>query len=333
MKTASTIARYLTGVIFLVFGLNGFLNFIPLPPPGGIAGQFMGALYASHYLWVIFAFQVIAAVLLLINRYVPLAVAVLAPVIVNILSFHALMAPSGLPLALLVAVLWAVIFVDRALAGAWGVFGVQNAGEAGVEREEAQGKRLATLARNTGVEHYVYTSVGSADKRTGVPHFDNKWRIEETVRGLRFPTHVILRPVFFMENLTAPFSLQGSTLAWALGPDTKLQMIAVEDIGWFGARAFTDAAALNRREIDLAGDVRTMPQAAATLTEGLGRPIAFAQTPIEPVRQYSKEMALMLEWFERVGYSADIARLEREFGRSLTKLPDWARLHTRPSGR
>jgi putative oxidoreductase len=105
-------ARYLAGVIFLVFGLNGFLNFIPFPPPGGIAGQFMGALYASHYLWVIFAFQVIAAILLLVNRYVPLAVAVLAPVIVNILVFHALMAPSGLPLALFVAVLWAVIFVD-----------------------------------------------------------------------------------------------------------------------------------------------------------------------------------------------------------------------------
>src|SRR5713226_6218094 len=78
MKTASAVARYLAGVIFLVFGLNGFLNFIPLPPLGGIAGQFMGALYASHYLWVIFAFQVIAAVLLLVNRYVPLAVAVLA---------------------------------------------------------------------------------------------------------------------------------------------------------------------------------------------------------------------------------------------------------------
>jgi len=223
----------------------------------------------------------------------------------------------------------------RALAGVWGVFGVQSP-LAGVEREEAQGKRLATLAREAGVEHYVYTSVGSAHKRTGVPHFDNKWRIEETVRGLRFPSHVILRPVFFMENLLAPFSLQGSTLAWALGPSTTLQMIAVDDIGWFGARAFTDAAALNRREIDLAGDVRTMPEAAEILTEALGRPIAFAQTPIEfaqtpieQVRQYSKDMAVMLEWFERVGYSADIAGLEREFGRALTKLPDWARGQTR----
>ena len=112
MRTLSAIARYLAGVIFLVFGLNGFLNFIPLPTPGGIAGQFMGALYVSHYVWVIFAFQVVAGVLLLVNRYVPLAVAVLAPVIVNILSFHALMAPGGLPLALVVAVLWVLIFAD-----------------------------------------------------------------------------------------------------------------------------------------------------------------------------------------------------------------------------
>jgi len=112
MRTVSIIARYLAGVIFLVFGLNGFLHFIPLPPPEGVAGQFMGALYVSHYLWVIFAFQVIAGVLLLINRYVPLAVAVLAPVLVNILTFHALMAPSGLPLALFVSILWVAIFIE-----------------------------------------------------------------------------------------------------------------------------------------------------------------------------------------------------------------------------
>src|SRR6202790_1170354 len=112
MKTASTIARYLAGVIFLVFGLNGFLHFIPLPPPRGVAGQFMGTLFISHCLTLIFALRVIGGVLLLVNRYVPLALAILAPVIVNILSFHALMAPSGLPLALFVPVLWAVIFVD-----------------------------------------------------------------------------------------------------------------------------------------------------------------------------------------------------------------------------
>ena len=112
MRIASLIARYLAGVIFLVMGLNGFLNFIPLPPPPGIAGQFMGALYVSHYVWVIFAFQVIGGLLLLVNRYVPLAVAILAPVIVNILTFHVLMAPSGLPVALFAAILWTAIFIE-----------------------------------------------------------------------------------------------------------------------------------------------------------------------------------------------------------------------------
>ena len=112
MKIASTIARYLAGVLFLVMGLNGFLNFIHFPPPTGTAAQFMGALYVSHYLWVIFAVQVVAGVLLLVNRYVPLAIAILAPVLVNILTFHITMAPAGLPMAIFVALLWAVVFVD-----------------------------------------------------------------------------------------------------------------------------------------------------------------------------------------------------------------------------
>jgi putative oxidoreductase len=78
MRTVSVIARYLAGVVFLVMGLNGFLNFIPFPPPTGVAAQFMSALYVSHYLWVIFAVQVVGGLLLLVNRYVPLAVALLA---------------------------------------------------------------------------------------------------------------------------------------------------------------------------------------------------------------------------------------------------------------
>src|SRR6201981_2166927 len=112
MRTASVIARYLAGVIFLVMGLNVFLKLFPLPPPAGVAGQFMGALYVSHYLWVIFAFQVVGGLLLLVNRYVPLAVALLAPVLVNILTFHVLMAPAGLPMALFVAILWTAIFIQ-----------------------------------------------------------------------------------------------------------------------------------------------------------------------------------------------------------------------------
>jgi len=119
MRIASLISRYLLGVIFFVFGFNGFLHFLPMQPMAGLAGQFMGALFASHYVVVVFLAQVIPGILLLINRYVPLALAILAPVIVNILTFHALMAPSGLPLALVVAVLWVVTYlsVRSAFAG------------------------------------------------------------------------------------------------------------------------------------------------------------------------------------------------------------------------
>jgi len=211
-----------------------------------------------------------------------------------------------------------------ALAGAWGVFAVQNTWEAGVEKEEEQGKRIATLAREAGVQHFVYSSVGSAHRHTGIPHFENKWRIEETVRGLRFPSHVIIRPVFFMENLVSPFLLNGDKIYAALDPATVLQMIAVEDIGRYGARMFTDAARLNRREIDLAGDAATMPDAAKALSAGLGRPIEFVRLPIEQVRQNSEDYAIMLEWFERVGYDADIAALERQFGITSTTLTAWA---------
>src|SRR5712691_1138804 len=183
-----------------------------------------------------------------------------------------------------------------ALAGAWGVFAVQNTWEAGVEKEEEQGKRIATLAHEAGVQHFVYTSVGSAHRRTGIPHFENKWRIEETVRSLRFPSHTIIRPVFFMENLTSPFFLNGDKIYAALDPATVLQMIAVEDIGRYGARMFTDVARLNRREIDLAGDAATMPDAAKALSAGLGRPIEYVRIPIEQVRQNSEDSAIMLEW-------------------------------------
>jgi uncharacterized protein YbjT (DUF2867 family) len=220
--------------------------------------------------------------------------------------------------------------LGRALSGAWGVFAVQNTWEAGVEREEEQGKRLARIAREKGIQHFVYSSVASAQRKTGIPHFDNKWRVEETVRGLKFPSHVILRPVFFMENLPTPWFLHGDKLLTAMKPATVLQMIAVKDIGTFGARAFTHAAEMNLREVDIAGDAATMPQAAAALARGLKRKVEFVPIPIADVRKNSADFAAMLEWFDRVGYDADIARLERDYGFRPTKLDAWVAQHVRP---
>jgi putative oxidoreductase len=109
MKIITTIARYLLGLLFTVFGLNGFLHFLPMGPVPPLAGQFFGAMVQSHYMAVVFALQLICGLMLLANRYVPLALTILGPIIFNIILFHVFMEPSGLPLAALVTVLWAVV--------------------------------------------------------------------------------------------------------------------------------------------------------------------------------------------------------------------------------
>ena len=217
--------------------------------------------------------------------------------------------------------------LKQALAGAWGAFSVQNTWEVGVEREEEQGKRFAKLAREAGIQHLVYSSVASAHRKTDIPHFENKWRIEQTIRDLAFPTHVILRPVFFMENFTTPSflpAIQQGQLALGMSPTTVLQMIAVQDIGKYGAWAFDKHRELNGRALDIAGDQLTMPEAAKLISAGAGHPVEFSRVPIEQVRAFSADMAMMLEWFGHTGYDADIAAMSRESGIRPTTFKDWA---------
>jgi len=217
--------------------------------------------------------------------------------------------------------------LERALTGVWGAFAVQNTWEAGVAREEEQGKRFAEIARSKGVYHFVYNSVGSAHRSTGIPHFENKWRIEQTVRGLKFPSYTILRPVFFMDNFVSPSFLPGlleGKLRVGLRPETALQMIAVDDIGKFGFLAFSRHEEMKGVELDIAGDRHTMPETAKLLGLALGRQIDFEETPKEEVRKWSADYAVMLEWFDSVGYNVDIPALAKKYDVRLTTLADWA---------
>ena len=217
--------------------------------------------------------------------------------------------------------------LERALAGAWGTYAVQNTWEAGVEREEQQGLRFADVARKAGIQHYVYASVASAHRHTGIPHFENKWRVEDRVRSLGFPSNTIIRPVFFMENFFLPSflpAIQQGQLAVALDPKTVLQMIAVSDIGKYGAWAFENHAALNGRAIDIAGDQLTMRVTAEIIGRAANREVKFVRVPIEEVRKFSEDYALMLDWFDRVGYDADIAKTSEESGIRPTKFAEWA---------
>lgn len=119
MKIVSTIARYLLGLLFTVFGLNGFFHFIPAPPPPPLAGQFFGVLLVSHYMVPIFVIQIVCGLLFLADRYVPLALTLIAPVIFNILLFHVLMNPSGIVPGAIATICWVLVFyrVRSAFAG------------------------------------------------------------------------------------------------------------------------------------------------------------------------------------------------------------------------
>jgi putative oxidoreductase len=109
MKIAALIARILLGIMFTVFGLNGFLNFIPQPPPAGMVATFLGVLFTSHYSAFIFGIQLLCGILLLINQFVPLALTLLGPIIANILVFHIAMQPAGLPPGILATILWGIL--------------------------------------------------------------------------------------------------------------------------------------------------------------------------------------------------------------------------------
>ena len=217
--------------------------------------------------------------------------------------------------------------LHRAVQGMWGIFAVQNTWEAGVAHEEVQGKRMAEIAQAAGARHYVYSSVAAAERQTGIPHFDNKWRVEEHVRAVGFPSFTILRPVFFMDNFLSPWykpAIDDGKLTVSIRPEARLQMIAVADIGKYGALAFEDHDRLNGRAISIAGDEMTMPEVAKVLGAAAGKPVAFEPTPIEQVRQFSEDLAIMLEWFDSVGYDVDIAGNSQEYGIEPTTFATWA---------
>lgn len=218
--------------------------------------------------------------------------------------------------------------LEKELAGVWGAFAVQNSWEGGVEKEEEQGKRFAEISKKVNLKHLVYTSVGSAHRNTGIPHFDNKWRIEEKTRSLGLPSYTIIRPVFFMDNFLSPFfkpSIDEGQLAAGMKPDTPVQMIAVEDIGKYGLRAFENHQELNGKAVDIAGDELTMTEAAKIISDKKGSAVEFFQVPIEEVRKFSDDYALMLEWFDEVGYDVNINSLAEESGVNPIKFSAWAK--------
>jgi uncharacterized protein YbjT (DUF2867 family) len=220
--------------------------------------------------------------------------------------------------------------LTRALDDVYGVFSVQD-WTGGAQAEIRQGINLAEAANRSGVSHLVYSSVGSADQNTGIPHFDSKFRVEEHLRSVGIP-YTIFRPVFFMENwFGSKQPILEGTLAQPLNPDTRLQMIAVDDIGAFVASAFEHPGRWERRAVDIAGDELSMSEIAAAFGRSLGREVRYQQVPWEAFEQRAgREITVMYRWFQNVGYHVDIAALRQQLP-TLTSFERWVNNTWRPA--
>ncbi len=203
-----------------------------------------------------------------------------------------------------------------------------NSYEAGMEAETRQGIIAADAAKAAGIGHLIYSSVADADKDTGIPHFESKYLVEKHVAGLGIP-YTISAPVAFMENIVAPWSIDGlrrGVHAFAMPAKRVLQLIALADIGTFVAALIERREQVFGKRFDIAGDELPGEEQAKILSQVLGRPIRYQEIPIAAARQQSEDAALMFEWFDRVGYDADIAALRRNFAEvSWHGFKDWAR--------
>ena len=208
------------------------------------------------------------------------------------------------------------------------MFLMGNSYEAGMEEETRQGILAADAAKAAGVGHLIYSSVADANKKTGIPHFESKYLVEQHVVRLGIP-YTISAPVAFMENVVAPWSvgaLSQGTYAFAMPPRRPLQLVALTDIGAFVAALAERRERVFGKRFDFAGDELSGEEQAKVLSQAIDRTIGYQEIPIAVARQQSEDAALMFEWFDRVGYDVDIPALHKEFREvRWHSFADWAR--------
>ena len=219
--------------------------------------------------------------------------------------------------------------LEAAVLGVYGVYSVQNFWAVGARREVQQGKNLAAVAKKAGVQHFVYSSVGGAERKTGIPHWESKWEIENYIRQLKLPA-TVLRPVSFMEThhiLEVEVGILKGKLADPIRADKPYQTIATDDIGAFVALAFQRPREFIGMELEIAGSELTNPEAAKVFSRVMGKPIKFRKPPLPIVRVFlGKEFYLMFRWFNEAGYKASIPELKRRYPDiHLHSLEEWLR--------
>jgi len=219
--------------------------------------------------------------------------------------------------------------LERPVHGAYGVYGVQDFWAVGARREVQQGKNLADAAKKAGVAHFVYSSVGGAERKSGIDHWESKWEIEQHIRKLGLPATVI-RPVAFMEDYyvdQVEIGILKSKFVDPIRGDKPYQTIAADDIGGFVALAFERPKEFIGEALEIAGSELTNRQAAEVFSRVLGKKVKFQRLPMVIVRLFlGKEFYQMFRWFNAAGFQANIAELRRRYPEvRLRTLEEWLR--------
>ena len=219
--------------------------------------------------------------------------------------------------------------LERAARGIYGIYSVQDFWTVGAKREVQQGKNLADVAKKAGVEHFVYSSAGGAERNSGITHFETKWSVEKHIRSLGLPT-TVFRPAAFMETyhiLEVEVGLLKGKLADPIRGDRPYQTIATDDIGGFVALAFDRPKEFIGLELEIAGSELTNHQTAAVFSRVLNRPVKFQKLPMPIVRLFlGKEFYEMFHWFNTAGFQANIPELRRKYPEvHLHSLEEWLR--------
>jgi len=219
--------------------------------------------------------------------------------------------------------------LERAARGVYGVYSVQDFWAVGAKREVQQGKNIADAAMKAGVEHFVYSSVGGVDRKSGIDHWESKWQVENYIRKLGLPATMI-RPAAFMENYyidQVEIGILKGKLMDPIRADKPYQTIASNDIGAFIALAFERPKEFIGLEPEIAGSELTNPEAAQVFSRVLGKQVKFQRLPMPMVRfVLGKEFYQMFRWFNQAGFKADIPRLRRQYPEvHLQTLEEWLR--------
>jgi uncharacterized protein YbjT (DUF2867 family) len=183
---------------------------------------------------------------------------------------------------------------------------------------------MADIAKENNIEHLVYSSVANADKNTGIPHFESKYKVEQHIKNLEIP-HTIIGPTFFMENFLGP-GLENGQLTLPLSSSSVIQQSALQNIAEFSAMVLERRKPFLGRRIDIASDEMTGEQSAEILSNVLGYKIKYVPVPLEQVYRANEDMARMYEWYEKVGTGIDISALHQEYPEvNWLTFKDWAR--------